>query len=662
MLLTALACGDVAAPEPGRPGVETSTAGAPEVVVAEVRELVAAAGRARVVVTLHDPAPVDAPVGVRERAISSVRDEVLRGLPEDGFELVRSYAVTPAIALSVDARALAALGAHADVVRVQGDARVHGGGSLVDNGPPMDLGALRALGLDGKGVRVAVLDSGVDVTHPDLAPALVAEHCFTDGACPPSGTSEGVSARDENGHGTNVAGIIVSRGKVAPEGFAPGAGLVAVRVLDGANAGWMTDWIAGLDWVTKNLATLGVSVVNMSLATSATYPGLCDGTWPMVTSLTAQLAAHDVVVFACSGNAGEGAATSAPACNTGVVAVGATYTGDLGAQPDGAATYQALFGGSWPACADAATSVDTVACFTNASPKLDLLLPGAVVKATGLNGGTSTYRGTSQASPAAAGLAVLMQQCSPGIRRDDVVGALVGTAKSVGYPRNAQAYPRVQGMLAVQSACPCVGLGSGVPCPGGTCEAGVCVATGTGGSSGGGGAGSSGSAGSGLGGSGGSGGLGGSATGGAGASSAGAGTGGAKGGGAGASAAGAGTGGAKGGGAGASAGGAALGGAGAGGAAAGGAGLGGSGGSGGLGGSATGGARGGGAGASAGGVAVGGAGGAGAVGAGAPGDGGEAAGDGGGCSCSAPASSASPAPLALLGLSLVARSRRRRTA
>ncbi|MBK8027395.1 MAG: S8 family serine peptidase [Chloroflexi bacterium] len=101
-------------------------------------------------------------------------------------------------------------------------------------------------GLTGAGVRVAVLDSGIDTDHPDLADDLIAQVCFTGGgtpalgSCPPADTNTGISAEDENGHGTNVAGIITSDGTVAPIGFAPDAQIVAVRVLDGFGSGWLS--------------------------------------------------------------------------------------------------------------------------------------------------------------------------------------------------------------------------------------------------------------------------------------------------------------------------------------------------------------------------------------------------------------------------------------
>ena len=105
-----------------------------------------------------------------------------------------------------------------------------------------------------------------------------------------------------------------------------------------------------------------------------------------------------VVVFASSGNAGSATQVSAPACNTGVIAVGATYKSNQGRQPT-SGTYAAQWGNSFADCADATTAFDKVTCFTNSGPRLDLVAPGAVIVSDSLGARTESYRGTSQASP-----------------------------------------------------------------------------------------------------------------------------------------------------------------------------------------------------------------------------------------------------------------------
>src|SRR5262249_41691863 len=108
------------------------------------------------------------------------------------------------------------------------------------------------LGVTGAGVTVAVLDTGADSGHPDLKGSIVAEACFSSaGTCPGGGSSKTGSgaAKDDNGHGTNVTGIIAGRGHVAPPGMAPAANIVSIKVLDAGGGGTTTDMVSGLDYV-----------------------------------------------------------------------------------------------------------------------------------------------------------------------------------------------------------------------------------------------------------------------------------------------------------------------------------------------------------------------------------------------------------------------------
>ena len=124
-----------------------------------------------------------------------------------------------------------------------------------------------------------------------------------------------------------------------------------------------------------------------------------------------------MTIFASAGNQGSASQLSAPACNSGVIAVGATYKSDQGRQPPSgeANTFRDEFGASFAPCFDGTTAFDEVACFSNSNDCVDLVAPGVVIIADGLGTGTSAYRGTSQASPAAAGVAALMLECNPAL-------------------------------------------------------------------------------------------------------------------------------------------------------------------------------------------------------------------------------------------------------
>src|SRR5205085_11620768 len=133
--------------------------------------------------------------------------------------------------------------------------------------------AVQATGLTGKGVTVAILDTGIDRAHPDLSTSLAGEHCVV----PPDGCPGGVaaadgpgSAQDDNGHGTNVAGIVTGDGHIAPIGEAPGANVVAVKVLD-SNGAYIdaSQLVSALDWIAT--ARPEVHVVNMSLGSTELF-------------------------------------------------------------------------------------------------------------------------------------------------------------------------------------------------------------------------------------------------------------------------------------------------------------------------------------------------------------------------------------------------------
>src|SRR5687768_1280602 len=110
---------------------------------------------------------------------------------------------------------------------------------------------------DAAGVGIAVLDTGVDLAHPDLAASVV------DGIdC----VAPGTSAQDENGHGTHVAGSIAAENDGAGVvGVVPGSRIHAVRVLNAAASGTWSQIICGIDWVTANAAARNIKVANMSL-------------------------------------------------------------------------------------------------------------------------------------------------------------------------------------------------------------------------------------------------------------------------------------------------------------------------------------------------------------------------------------------------------------
>jgi hypothetical protein len=240
---------------------------------------------------------------------------------------------------------------------------------------------------------------------------------------------------------------------VAGAGFAPDAEIVAGKINDRSNAGYASDWAAGLDWIFTNLSTLGVRVVNASVSTNQLYASAseCDRSEPALAKAVKNLIDAGVTIFASAGNKGSATQVSAPACNTGVIAVGATYKSNQGRQP-ASNTYSAQWGSAFADCADTSTAFDKVACFTNSGPRLDIVAPGAVIVSDVLKSATEGYRGTSQASPAAAGVAALMLECNPKLGPAQIKDILVRTGVSV-MAANGASFPSIRAAAAVKEAC-----------------------------------------------------------------------------------------------------------------------------------------------------------------------------------------------------------------
>lgn len=211
---------------------------------------------------------------------------------------------------------------------------------------------------EGAGVRVAVIDTGIDSSHPDLQGKVDGGYdAFTD-------TESPENYRDGNGHGTHVAGTIAAkkdgRGVV---GVAPRARLYSVRVLDADGSGSLSGVIKGIVWCANN----GIQVANMSL-------GAATGSDTMQRALR-YAKARGVIVVAAAGNSG--GAVGFPAAYPETIAVAAS---------------------DWN---------DHVAVFSSRGPEVDFIAPGVAVVSSAMGGDFANFSGTSMATPHVTGLAAL---------------------------------------------------------------------------------------------------------------------------------------------------------------------------------------------------------------------------------------------------------------
>ncbi|WP_433335383.1 S8 family serine peptidase [Spirillospora sp. CA-294931] len=170
--------------------------------------------------------------------------------------------------------------------------------------------------VQGEGVTVAVVDTGVDYRHPDLGGGFGPGHKVVAGKDLVGGDDDPM---DDNGHGTHVAGIVAGDGKLT--GVAPKATLTAYKVLDDRGEGYESDIIAGIEAAADPANPYRADVINLSLG------GDGDGTEPIGRAAT-RAAQTGSVVIASAGNSGPGAQTvGTPAAADGVIAVGASTSG-----------------------------------------------------------------------------------------------------------------------------------------------------------------------------------------------------------------------------------------------------------------------------------------------------------------------------------------------
>lgn len=348
------------------------------------------------------------------------------------FKLLRCFDHVPLLTGRINSRALAALAANPYIARVDSDRLMRA--SLAESGPLVGSLLAQAAGFTGTGVTVAVLDTGIDRNHPFLQDDILREECFLSaGGCPLTGGTRDSgpgSAEDGFSHGTHVAGIITSSDP-GYLGVAPGAKIVALKVLDDQGVGSLSDILAAVDWVISNKDNYGIKIINLSIGSETTFSGCCDASEPTSTAVVNAARSAGIFIVAASGNDGQAEKLAMPACLSGVVSVGAVYDDTLGAF-------------SWEApCQDSETGVDQVVCFSNASSELDLLAPGSVITSTVPGGGVADKSGTSMACPHVAAAAALLYAAVPWITPGEVEDVLVETGLDIVDDRNGMTFPRL---------------------------------------------------------------------------------------------------------------------------------------------------------------------------------------------------------------------------
>lgn len=297
---------------------------------------------------------------------------------------------------------------------------------------------------DGNGIRVCVIDTGIDSDHIMYADRV-------DTAAGKDFINNDDNPEDDNGHGTNVAGIILGGTGLTMtrcgestdiQGIAPEATLIGIKVLDAVGSGLMSDVIEGINYCADQSDSGGRShVINLSLG-GGQFSGNCDED-----DTTAQAANNavdlGVIVVASSGNDAFENAMGTPACGSKVIAVGAVYDDDFEN-----CEYTTQYSFSWCAdstcsteCTDNSINKNDLICFSNRSETIDVVAPGCVITSAAMSSENNTsisgMCGTSQASPHVAGLAALLlsqaPELSPALIRQHIRDGAIDDSVTPGF-------------------------------------------------------------------------------------------------------------------------------------------------------------------------------------------------------------------------------------
>ncbi len=412
---------------------------------AALRAKAAASGGVRVIVELKAPFQPEGSLAAGHAAmqrggIAALRGQVLSRLGSGvASASIKIFETIPYFAAQVDQKGLEALLNDPGVASVQEDKLSKA--YLAQSVPLIHAPEVWAAGYSGSGWAVAVLDTGVDKTHPFLAGKVVSEACYSttnagepcQSVCP-GGASEstadgaavppvGGSYGEEFYHGTHVAGIVAGH-DASSSGVARDGNIIAVQVFsyfpnndpDERALTWDSDQIRGMERVYALRNTYNIAAVNMSLG-GGNFTAPCDT--DARKAIIDTLRSVGIATVISSGNNGYTDATGAPGCISTAVTVGATTKGDV------------------------------VATYSNSASFVDVLAPGSSINSSIPGGGFASWNGTSMAAPHVAGAFAVLRQAYPSLTVDQIEDALKSTGLSVNdSPRGAAplaiAKPRIR--------------------------------------------------------------------------------------------------------------------------------------------------------------------------------------------------------------------------
>ncbi|HSU25478.1 MAG TPA: S8 family serine peptidase [Pyrinomonadaceae bacterium] len=413
----------------------------------ELREKVQAKGSTRVIVRLNADFR---PEGLLDHAakdeqrtkIKAKASEFITGHAEIDAAKVKKFKYLPFVAVEADQAALDKLQNDPEVLSVEEDELAKP--QLAESTRLVGAQDAWARGFSGVGQTVAVLDTGVDKTHPFLAGKVVAEGCFSTNSttaaslCPGGATSSTATdsglncpaAVDGCSHGTHVAGIVAGHGANF-NGVAKDSNLIAIQVFSRFDAAtdcdpdpapcslsYSSDQIRALERVYELSSTMSIAAVNMSLG-GGQYSSNCDAQKSAFKAAVDNLRSRNIATVVSSGNDGYTSSLSAPACISTVVSVGSTDDGGNG------------------------TTADNIDSYSNSAPFLSILAPGKWITSSVPGGGFGTWSGTSMAAPHVAAAFAVLKQSKPDATVTQMLNAMTRSGVPLTDSRNGITKPRL---------------------------------------------------------------------------------------------------------------------------------------------------------------------------------------------------------------------------
>lgn len=354
-------------------------------------------------------------------ASATAEDQVASFVSSYNGRIIYRYSIIDGIAVTIPDDRAGELRAMDNVRYVEKDQEVH---VLLDKAvPQITADQVWSAGYTGKGVKVCVIDTGIDGSHPDLnGGKIVGWVDYVSGKTTPY---------DDHGHGTHCSGTIAGTGAAENgkyKGVAPEASLMGVKVLGKDGSGSNTNILKGIDWAVKN----GADVISMSLGSSTHSQASDDAIKNAVNA--------GVTVVVAAGNSGPNAKTIAcPGDSPDAITVGASDRNDA----------IASFSSRGPN-RDGTVKPDV----TNMGVGLVAAKAAGVASSKPVGQYYQAMSGTSMATPMTAGTVALLLQAKPDLTPKQVKDVLTRTAKPLGgsVPNNNYGYGRVQAKAALDYA------------------------------------------------------------------------------------------------------------------------------------------------------------------------------------------------------------------